>query len=150
MIHGLFLVLERIGGDKYLNKLWKPLQHIYALFVVVIAWVLFRAENFQYAWDYYKAMFGFNDSHSGLYELSKYLNNEFYLVLFVAVLASTQIFKNAKDWLEKYSKTLTGNGQIIVQSTFSFLVICFYFGILILCSSYLLSDTYNPFIYYRF
>ncbi len=150
MIHGFFLVLERLGLGKILNKLWKPIQHLYALFVVIFALVLFRADDFSYAWGYYKAMLGLNNSQTGMYELSKYLNTEFYIVLVIAVLASAQFFKNGRLWFEEYSNKLTGKKLIATQSTFSLTMILFYFGLLVLCSAYLLSNTYNPFIYYRF
>ncbi len=150
MLHGLFLVLERIGGDKILNRLWKPVQHFYSLFIVVMAWVLFRAVDFQYAWGYYGAMFGFNESSSGMYELSKYIDNEFIIVLSFALLASTRFFKSLGSWFERYINGLAGNKILAVQSVFSVLLLLFYMGIFLLCSAYLLSNTYNPFIYYRF
>jgi len=150
MIHGLFLVLERLGMEKFLGKLWKPVQHLYTLFIVVNAWVLFRAVDFEYAWGYYKALYGFNNSQNGIYELAKYLNTEFYIIFIIAILASAQFFKNSRLWLDRNIISLSGNRLIITQSVFSTILTLFYFGLLILCAAYLLSNTYNPFIYYRF
>lgn len=45
--HGLFIIFERLGGKKILGKLPKLLQHVYALFVVGIGWLMFRTENLQ-------------------------------------------------------------------------------------------------------
>jgi alginate O-acetyltransferase complex protein AlgI len=150
MIHGFFLVLERLGGDKILEKLWKPFQHLYTLFVVAIAWVLFRAVDFSYAWGYYKAMFGLNEAKTGMYELSKYMDMEFFIVLLIALLSSARFFKGFGIRFEAYTDKLKSNKLYITRSAFSVLLILFYFGILVLCSAYLLSNTYNPFIYYRF
>ncbi|OQX79023.1 MAG: hypothetical protein B6D61_04260 [Bacteroidetes bacterium 4484_249] len=150
MIHGFFLILERTGGEKILNKLWKPLQHLYTLFIVLMAWVLFRAEDFTYAWGYYKAMLGLNTSKYGMYELSKYLNTEFYIVLAVALLGSTKFFINTGDFIGKFKNNTDKKIQPILQSVHSLISIGFYLGLLVLCAMYLLSYTYNPFIYYRF
>jgi len=150
LVHGLFLVMERSGGDKVLQKIWKPFQHLYTLFIVLMAWVLFRSEDISYAWGYYKAMFGFTFVESRTNEYLKYIDREFIIVLIVAVLASTKFFMNSglilRNTYFKGSKTI----QYIIHSFHSVLTIGFYLSILILCSMYLLSDTYNPFIYYRF
>ena len=150
MIHGLFLIFERSGGEKFLNKLWKPLQHLYTLFIVMMAWVLFRAVDFSYAWGYYKAMFGLNSSNQGMYELLKYFNTEFYIVLIVAILGSTKFFINLGMLIKKYELKASYKIQLPLQSMQAIISIGFYLGILVLCAMYLLSDTYNPFIYYRF
>ena len=150
LLHGFFLVLERLGGDRLLQKLWKPFQHIYTLAVVVFAWVLFRADDFQYAWGYYKAMLGLNDSHSGMYEIAKFMNPEFMVVLIIGTLASVMVFKKLRIYIDGFLSDQHGGRLIAMQSTFTILMILFYFGLFVLCSMYLLSNTYNPFIYYRF
>ena len=115
-----------------------------------MAWVLFRAEDFSYAWGYYKAMFGFNTSEYGMYEFSKYLNTEFLIILIVAILGSTKFFINTGNFIKKSKINANKKVQLTFQSIHTLISIGFYLGILVLCAMYLLSDTYNPFIYYRF
>ena len=62
--HGFFIILEKMLNIKDFDS--KPhkfhvnlLRHIYCIFVFVIGWVIFRAENMKYAWDYLMNMFGF-------------------------------------------------------------------------------------------
>jgi alginate O-acetyltransferase complex protein AlgI len=43
--HGAWLVLERLGGARLLEKLPRVLRHVYALLVVMVGWVLFRADT---------------------------------------------------------------------------------------------------------
>jgi alginate O-acetyltransferase complex protein AlgI len=43
--HGAWLVLERLGGARVLGKLPRVLRHTYALLVVMVGWVLFRADT---------------------------------------------------------------------------------------------------------
>jgi len=150
LVHGFFLVIERIGGDKILNKIWKPLQHLYTLFIVLMAWVLFRAEDISYAWAYYKAMFGMNITTTGTYSYFKYIDREFIIVAIFAVLASTKFFINSGTLIRKTYFNGNKKVQFTFHSIHSVLSIGFYIGILIMCSLYLLSDSYNPFIYYRF
>jgi len=150
LVHGFFLVIERIGGDKILNKIWKPLQHLYTLFIVLMAWVLFRAEDISYAWAYYKAMFGMNVTTTGTYSYFKYIDREFIIVAIFAVLASTKFFINSGTLIRKTYFNGNKKVQFTFHSIHSVLSIGFYIGILIMCSLYLLSDSYNPFIYYRF
>ncbi|MGD8338870.1 MAG: MBOAT family protein, partial [Desulfobacterales bacterium] len=45
LLHGLFLVIERLGFEKILNRWWSPLRYLYVMLVVCTGWVFFRAEN---------------------------------------------------------------------------------------------------------
>jgi len=150
MVHGTFLVIERLFDKSRLNHLWRPLQHAYTLFVVIIAWVLFRAVNFTWAWGFYKAMFGLNSGINGLQQISNYLTTEFYFVLIIAILASTSFFSNILQKIDKLRFTMNGWVQHILSWIFPIVNVIFYLGIFFLCALYLISDSYNPFIYYRF
>ncbi len=55
--HGLFLVVERAGFDRVLDRLG-PLRHLYALAAVMGGWVLFRCETLAHALDFYAALGG--------------------------------------------------------------------------------------------
>ena len=47
LFHGLFLVLERRGLGRRREAAWAPLRHVYALLVVMVGWVFFRAGTLQ-------------------------------------------------------------------------------------------------------
>ncbi|MBU2135234.1 MAG: MBOAT family protein, partial [Alphaproteobacteria bacterium] len=64
--HGAFLVLERAGLGRWLKVLPRPAAWAYALLVVVLGWVLFRAESLTRASDVWAGMAGLH----GLGELS--------------------------------------------------------------------------------
>lgn len=150
LIHGSFLIFERAGGEKFLSKLWQPLQHIYTIFIVMMAWVLFRAEDFSHAGSYYLALLGKNLNPSyGYFEYGKYLTGEFYSILIIAILGASGFFVITGKRLSKFASYSLPLYKSMYFS-YSILQIVFYFGILIICASYLLSNTYNPFIYYRF
>ena len=75
LFHGVFLVLERmLPIEKFLR--FRLIQNIYALLVVMVGWVFFRAENLTAALDYLKRMFV--PYKTDVY--SAYLSNEFMMV----------------------------------------------------------------------
>jgi alginate O-acetyltransferase complex protein AlgI len=55
--HGIFLILERIKVLRSLSGAPRPIARIYVMLVVLIGWVLFRAENLSAAWLYLSDMF---------------------------------------------------------------------------------------------
>ena len=60
--HGIFEIIERLGLEKILKKLPKCIQHMYAMVVVVIGWVFFRANNLSHALAYIRNMFTINEN----------------------------------------------------------------------------------------
>lgn len=150
LFHGLFLVIERVGFEKILKRLWAPLQHVYVLLIVVFGWVVFRAENIQYGFGYIKAMLGIETQPSEWTLIEEYLNNEVYLALIIAILGSTTIFVLIQKRFQKLQTHLNHVVNLILNNIFSVLSIAGLIAILIMSLSYLASSTYNPFIYYRF
>lgn len=149
MMHGLFMIIEKLGFGKLLNSIWKPFQHVYALFVVMMAWVLFRADDFTHAWGYYEAMFSFKSADVNLDILNIFLNNEIYFVFIIAILSSTRI------WVVIYNNSLAifsknENQLNSVKVVWSFFVVAFVMGVMVLSTNYLVANSYNPFIYFRF
>ena len=149
MMHGLFMIIEKLGFDKLLNRIWKPFQHIYVLFVVMMAWVLFRADDFTHAWGYYEAMFSYQSADINLDILNIFLNDEIYFVFIIAILSSTRI------WVVIYNNALALFSKSERQMNFAkviwtFLVVVFVMGVMVLSTNYLVANSYNPFIYFRF
>ncbi|MDR3203505.1 MAG: MBOAT family protein [Deltaproteobacteria bacterium] len=60
--HGLFLILERLLGGRFFEKIPKILARVYTLLVVLIGWVFFRAGTIGEAFIYLKNMFSFKIS----------------------------------------------------------------------------------------
>ena len=49
MLHGSAIVFERTGLGKRLRAFWPPIQHIYALTIILISWVFFRSPDIRFA-----------------------------------------------------------------------------------------------------
>ena len=56
LYHGAFLMLERFGLDRVLERLPRPARHVYAVLVVMVGWVFFRAESLPAALAYLAQM----------------------------------------------------------------------------------------------
>lgn len=149
-IHGFFLIIERAGFERILNKTPKLIQHGYTLFVVLIAWIFFRAENATEAINYIKTMFGFGNPYFAFHQISEYFTIDYILILIVAILGSVEVFSNA---LSTWNRIITHNSSKISWLAIHSYQICallFVCSMLLLCTLYLTTNSYNPFIYFRF
>lgn len=145
LIHGFFIIIERLGFDKILSKL-KLLQHVYTLLVVVIAWVFFRIETFEGAIEYLKIMFVGTNANNH-YTFDMFLSPEVSLTLILGLILSF----NGLNRFYKYLNTFVGiENKPKLKTSVDFL---YYIGLLILlmyCIMNVASGSYNPFIYFRF
>mgnify|MGYP005610925209 FL=1 len=145
LLHGTFLVIERIGFKKILEKIWSPIRHLYTLLIVLVAWVFFRTETLPDALTFIKTMFFMGgDGENSLY-LTKFQDWINISAFIIAILTTTPIFSKISErftiWSEQRKLTLALNHLIIYA-----LVIATFIGVTIL----LCVGSYNPFIYYRF
>ena len=138
LFHGLFIFIERLGFEKFLKK-HKIISRIYTLLVVVTGWVLFRSDSLSNALIYLKKMFIPSIKNVGSLTFPV-LDGKIIFVLIVAILFSGiirsfySILKN-KTNIEKKTKILE---PVVILTLFLF------------CIMTLISDTYNPFIYFKF
>ena len=142
LFHGFFLVLERLGLQKILSKLWAPIQHLYTLLVVVIAWVFFRVESIEYAFVYLKQMFYSGVSNSDWFT---YFDSQLSIVFIIGVLGSFGLFPYLGKLLKSVFKPkakISDLASLIYSTTL--------IALLLLSSVFLLAGSYNPFIYFRF
>ncbi|MEZ5038566.1 MAG: MBOAT family protein [Saprospiraceae bacterium] len=144
LMHGGFIVIEKWGLEKWLARCPRPLAHVYTLLVVVLAWVLFRADHLSYALAYYKALFGVGWKTEFRLDISSYLNREFLLALAIGLLTATPLAKQAVERLNSVLRTkqLANIGGI--GGALALMLIFLW------CSMHLATNSYNPFIYFRF
>ncbi|HOU69559.1 MAG TPA: MBOAT family protein [Paludibacteraceae bacterium] len=137
--HGFFIIIEKMTGwHKESSVQWfNAIKHIYCVFVFVIGWVLFRSDNWDYAWVYLKNMFGLVPSHFEVYQFGYYMNNFNLMVLIVAILLSTPVLSKMVY--------VTKEKKVVLGCVNAFLLLLFLVAV-----SFLASSTYNPFIYFRF
>lgn len=138
LYHGFFLILERAFLGRILEKNpFKILNHIYTMLVVLLGWVLFRAESISDALLLYRHMFSWQTE---IYPLGLFINAKVLFLLICAVLGCgilQRLFPRMKARL--YNETEITAPDILIMIVLVFL-----------CTMYLVNNTYNPFIYFRF
>ncbi len=147
LLHGFFMVIERLGFDKVLEKSGRVVQHIYTLFAVVIAWVFFRIDKFDDALGFLKTLFGIGN-HAD-YTLDFFISKENLIVLFIALVLAVNGVNNTLKALVKLMYKSTSSIELVKTSVRNFkavsLSIIFIYAVL-----NVIYGTYNPFIYFRF
>ena len=137
--HGMFIIFEKATGWHKKEGNWKiaTAQHIYCILAFVIGWVMFRADNMGYAWNYIKNMFGLISEHKIAYEYAYYIDNIEIIAFVAAILCAMPIFNKILE--VKYERIWLRAGINI------WLMFLFIFS-----SATIAASTYNPFIYFRF
>jgi len=132
----VFLVIEKVFLLKYLKNGF--LSHLYTIVLVLISFVIFNVESLGEIGIFIKSMFGLNGLSFMNFETWYYLKN-YIIILVIGIICSTPIIKKGLDKLaESKIKILT------------ILELVIYIGLLIICSAALISNSFNPFIYFRF
>ncbi|MGA9535348.1 MAG: MBOAT family O-acyltransferase [Desulfobacterales bacterium] len=149
LLHGFFLVIERLGFEKLLARLWVPLRHFYVLFVVMITWVFFRVDTISAALGYLAVMFGQAKGGTSPDALMQ-IGRDGQTAIIAGIIFSAPIF----SWLNRFRYSGLSNrhrkmsmifgGMASAMKTVG-LSLILYVSIL-----FISSGAYNPFIYFRF
>jgi alginate O-acetyltransferase complex protein AlgI len=142
--HGFFLSIERLGLGARLERLPAVLRLVYLHVVVMMSYVLFRAENLELARTWYAAMFGFQAGAPTVQYAALHLDSLRILVLIAGVIGATPWVPAVKRWLER--RQSAGAGSIVLPAAAHVAL----FAVLVLSAMELTAGTYNPFIYFRF
>ncbi len=134
--HGFFQIIERLGLEKILKKT-KVLKHIYCCLVFTIGWVIFRADNWRIAVRLISRML-MPWRHADLIWSA---NND--LQMYIIAVLSVAFCGSLQSLLFKHEKIKKFYQHSILE-----LVFCI--AIAVLSFSALASNSYNPFIYFRF
>ncbi len=141
LLHGFFMIVERLGFDKILAKS-NILGHVYALLVVNLAWVLFVIPDFALAIEYFQSMLMRTPSGDGLL-LSDLLDRQYVVIFIIGVILSLPIRPRVIKWKNGLKNTF-------VLRSWDHLTAAFYLLLFWLSAMAVASSTYNPFIYFRF
>ena len=152
--YGILLMFEKLFLLKWLKKAPAWIGHIYSMFLVVIGWTIFAQTDMSQLGRYLKTMFGLG-AHGGadadfVYFLS---TNAVLLILLVVcsidhrfwlrkICKKSVDYENTEDdniyqWCE-LSRGLTYAKPIIMVV------------LLVVSFAFLVGDSYNPFLYFRF
>ena len=155
--YGILLMLEKLFLLKWLNKAPAWIGHIYSMFLVVIGWTIFAQTDMSQLTTYLKAMFGIGvrgvDS-----DFFYFLSCNAVLLVLLVICSIDHRF-----WLKKLiargsMKNADGEGEkegsiynIAVDSVrFTVAKSVIMLVLLIVSFAFLVGDSYNPFLYFRF
>lgn len=139
LYHGLFLMLERVA---FKPERFKPkwLAHAYTLLVVITAFTIFRAENLSQGFLYIAKMFtGFAASAASMRFLSETLTPSVIALGLIGIIGSTPLMSRLYERLKACAAGLAEYGTMALTLL-----------VLAICALAISSQTYNPFIYFRF
>ena len=109
--------------------------HCYTLFIVVLAWVIFRSPDLEYAFRYISIMFG-NSTVGIIDDVFLYYLWHGKIVMFIAMIFSAPV-------IPYVCSKLNDNKCVYLKSLA--VIVLFFISLL-----QVVSGTYNPFIYFNF
>lgn len=139
LYYGVILVFEKYVWGAIVDSLPAALQHVYALVLILVGWVFFFSPSLGAALRYLFAMVGGG---------AGFVDREVFFVIFthwlfylLAVIASTAVGGKV------LKKILNCSRKSAVRTAVTIVV---FFGMLAVSVAYLITSTYNPFLYFRF
>ena len=138
LYYGVILIIEKYLLSPVLDRLPDVVRHIYSIVLVVIGWVLFFSSSFGQAADYIRVMFGAG-AHGFADRESMYLLTSNLILWLILIFGSTPLVHFRYEHMLRTKKWNT----TIINSVV-------YAALFIVCIAYLVTETYNPFLYFRF
>ena len=145
--YGVLLMIEKLFLLKWLDKLPNWIGHIYSMFLVVIGWTIFAQTDIHQLGEYLKTMFGMGHVAVADSDFLYFLGSN--AVLLVALIAASIDYR---VWMRRlklgkdatvYDTIATSKGWTIAKPV---LMVVF----LLVSFAFLVGDSYNPFLYFRF
>jgi len=141
LMYFVLLIFEKYSGYDVNDREGRHhfIKHVYTMLFVIFGWVLFRAESIGAAASYMKAMFGSGCPFMNDGFLEYFRQSAVYLA--AAAAGSTPLVSRllAKRDEEK------GGSSLISAASAVYLLAVFMVSV-----SFIVKDTYNPFIYFNF
>lgn len=151
IFHAFFLILERLRGGILMNWMPRILKHVYAIFILLISWVLFRSTDLNQAFEFIKAMFNISSPDKIIYfGINHFLETDLLIVLLIGIVFATPLPVKTIAYLKSliirksmnFHQTALITIQLIKLAAFIFL----WTSVLI----YATGPTFQSFIYFRF
>jgi len=128
--YGVILLFEKLFWSEKLKKLPAVVGHVYTMLLVIIGWIFFASESFKDAFSYLKFMFVPTGGNAG--ELLGWT-----VTFVVGIIGSTPAVCSVWNAL-KAKRRLTLTETVLCMAS------------ILLCLASLVTDSYNPFLYFRF
>ena len=138
LLFGVLLILEKTIFKNIIEKIPGFIRHILVLVIVAISFIIFSGSDMNTILSQILGLFGIGDTGFAS-SVSIYYLKSFLIILSIAIIGGTPIAKIIAEKLKKkYPKTINILEMI-------FLII-----LLSICVAYIVSGSFNPFLYFRF
>lgn len=135
---GVILLIEKLFLGKFIRKLPNILQWLYAFLLIVFGWVLFEMNSLPAIGNFFAAMFGLNGAGFANRQ-SVYLVLSNAAVILLSVVCATMLPRRVFSWLRSKWKNGANGIRLTTELVLFFICLC-----------YLVTSTYNPFLYFNF
>ncbi|WP_407712693.1 MBOAT family O-acyltransferase [Clostridium sporogenes] len=136
--NGIFIIIEKIINKKrWYIKIPSFIKTTITMFIVILGWVLFRANGLMDAINYLLIMFGINKATTVTYQFSYFVNKKLVFWMIISIIGSTPIIGNMLRLYEN-------------KKIFQMLKTIFIGILLIISIIFIVNSIYSPFIYFQF
>lgn len=140
LLFGILLIMEKTFLLKFLEKIPKIFQHIYVLFIVMISFIIFNGIDIGQALMQIGGLFGAN-GEVWMNSYTFYYLKSYFVILIIGLIGATPFLKNKINRLKEKEKV-----RKVVNFLEPIVLVC----LLIFVTAYLVDNSYNPFLYFRF
>lgn len=137
---GVILIIEKYCLNKVLEKLPRVIRNIYAMFIVMISFIIFSSDDISSALVAIKGLFSFSSLKLSNDFIIYYIRS-YGVILIGGLVLCTPLIKNVINKLRE-NKILN-----YIINIFEVIVLVLIFVII---TSMLIDSSYNPFLYFRF
>lgn len=138
LYYGCLLLLEKFFLKEKLEKLPKPISHIYTLLVVLIGWVFFMSPNITTAFSTLGKMISIGTTTFANNQ-AKFMLKSYFIVFVLAILLSTKVYDRIQIFVYNQYKMKA------VYTTWTIYII-----LIIVCIAFIVGGTYHSFLYFAF
>ncbi|WP_202707801.1 MBOAT family O-acyltransferase [Sporosalibacterium faouarense] len=135
---GTLILMEKLFLQKSMIRWPKAIRHIYLLMFVVIGWVFFEFSNLTDILNFLQIMFGVGDNP--IIDSQAIIKLKTYICLYILCIIA------ASPWPKKLALLF----KRIHFKIYRLAINLYYCLLMFLSTAYIVSSTYNPFIYFRF
>ncbi len=141
----VFLMLEKLFLRRLLERT-RLLSHVYLLLIALVGWILFYFTDLKLGWAVFTDLFALNGNRPSDFITVTVLQNNLFLLI-ASCLCCTPLFKRLGERLDARFAARGGAPAAAWEIIRSCVVPI---ALLLLATSSLVGDSYNPFIYFQF
>lgn len=140
LMFGVLLIIEKFFLAKYLEKAPNIIKRIYVLFIVMISFIIFNANSMGEAITNITGLFGAN-GECFVNKYTLYYLKSYFITIVIAIIGATPLISNL---INKLKENKIMNCIINILEPVCLMALMF------VVTAYLVDNSYNPFLYFRF